>query len=223
MEWKMDALRHFFKKHIKGKAIFLFLSVILLSSCAPMKNQEAAKPEYKETKQMVLDILQTEEGKKAIQEIMKDKEMKQKILMNEPFVQKTIEKTILSPENKEKLTEVLSDPKFAKAYAKQMEDEHKKLIKDLMKDPEYRASMMQILKDPEMEKQFLELTKSKEFRQQTMTVMKEAMESPYFRLELLELLSKVAEQPPKEKKKGGKEGGGGGEGGGGSGGGGGGS
>jgi spore germination protein D len=196
------------------QTISLILFVILLSSCAP-KEAAGGKPDYKETKQMVLDILQTEEGKKAIEEVMKDKEVKQKIFINEPFVKKTIESTILSPENTESLKKIMSDPKFMKEYAKQLEKEHKHIIKDLMKDPDYRKSMTEILKDPEMEKQFLELTKSQDFRKQTMTVMKESLESPYFRLELLELLSKVAEQSPKSEKKGG----GGGEGGGGSGGG----
>jgi spore germination protein D len=166
-------------------------------------DQASAKPDYNETKQMVLDILQTEDGKKAIQEIMSEDKVKQKILMDEPFVKNTIEKTILSPENKDQLQKAMSDPKFMKEYAKQLEEEHKKILKDLMKDPDYRSTMMEILKDPEMEKNFLEMAKSKEFRKQTMSVMKESMESPYFRLEILELLSKAAEKPPEGEKKGG--------------------
>jgi len=217
-------MRAFFQEKMplnKGcTAIAFILILVLLSSCAP---QETAKPDYKETKQMVLDVLHTDEGKKTVEEVVKDEKVKQELLIDEPFVKQTIQSTLLNPENTDKLKEIMSDPKFMKEYAKQLEEEHKKLIKDLMKDPEYRATLIETFKDPEMEKQFLEMAKSAEFRQQTMTVMKEAMESPYFRLELLELLSKVAEEPPKkeEKKKeegggGGKEGGSGGGGGGGS-------
>lgn len=203
-------------RHFKREGIFLFSLIFLLSSCAPMESK-GAQPEYKETKQMVLDILQTEEGKKAIQEVMKEGETKQELLFSEPFVKQTIQETLLSPENKEKWQELMADPKFKKEYAKQLEEENKKLIKDLMKDPEYRKSMMEILQDPEMEKQFLTVAKSSEFRQQTMSVIKESMESPYFRLELLELLSQVAEDM---QGKGGKDKGGGGGGAGGGGGGG---
>lgn len=201
--------------------IYLFSFILLISGCAPMENQgQGGKPDYKETKTMVLDILRTEDGKKAIQEVLGQEETKQELLLSEPFVQKTIQETLLDPENKKKMQTLMADPKFRKEYAKQLEDENKKLIKDLMKDPEYRRSMMEVLRDPEMEKQFLEVTKSNEFRQQTMSVMKEALESPYFRLELLELLSKVATEMQgkggQEKGKGeGGEGGGGDSGGGG--------
>ena len=155
---------------------------------------------------MVLDILQTEEGKKAIKEIIKDDAIKQEIMLDEPFIKKTIQETLLQADNKEKWQQLLTDPKFMKEYAKQLEEQNKKIIKDLMKDPEYQSAMMEVLKDPEMEKQFLELTKSKAFRQETMSVMKEALGSPYFRLELLQLLSQVAKENQSEPKQGGQNG-----------------
>lgn len=192
---------------------FLCLTILLLSltSCSP-KNS-SAQPDYNETKQLVLDILQTKEGKKAIHQVLSDEESQKKMILEAPEVKKVVQETLLSEENKKKLEELMSDPEFVKEYAKQLEEQHKQMIKNLMKDPDYQTSMQEILKDPEMEKQFLELTKSKEFRQQTMTIMKEAMQSPYFRLELLQLMSKVAEEElGKEKKEeeggGGKEGGG---------------
>ncbi|WP_025028071.1 spore germination lipoprotein GerD [Caldalkalibacillus mannanilyticus] len=205
-------MKHFFlKKTMTLLLAFVFIVLMLfVSSCAP--EEQTAKPDYKETKQMVVDILQTDEGKKAVEEVMQEDKVKQELLLDEPFVKKTIETTILNPENTEKLKEIMSDPEFMKEYAKQLEDEHKKLIKDLMKDPQYRASLIEVLKDPEMEKQFLEMAKSNEFRQQTMSVMKDAIQSPYFRLELLELLGKVAESPPEDEKKKKEEGGGGSEG-----------
>jgi spore germination protein D len=193
----------------KGIGVISLLFIVgLMSSCAPMDKAEAS-PDYKQTKEMVLDVLQTEDGKKALQEILSDDKLKEKVMLDAPFIKKTIQATLLTPESMDKWKELMSDPEFAKEYAKQIEEEHKKMIKDLMKDPEYRTSMMEILKDPEMEKQFLEVAKSKEFRKQTMTVMKDAMESPYFRLELLKLLSKVAEEAPKKKEEGGGGGGGG--------------
>lgn len=176
--------------------MFILLPVLLLSACS--SQEEEGQVDYKEVKQMVLDILQTDEGKKAIREILKDEQFKQELLLDEPLIRKTIQETLLQTDNKEKWQKLLMDPQFVKAYAKQLEEQNKKLIKDLMKDPEYQTAMMEILKDPEMEKQFLTLTKTKAFRQETMKVMKEALASPYFRLELLELLSQVAKENQSE-------------------------
>jgi spore germination protein D len=186
---------------MKGKVAYPYLRLLTLlffifltvSGCSS-EDEQQSQPDYKETKQMVLDILQTEEGKKAIRDIMKDEKFKQEILLDEPLIRQTIQETMLQADNKEKWQQLMMDPKFIKEYAKQLEEQNKKIIKDLMKDPEYQASMMEVLKDPEMEKQFLELTKSKAFRQETMSVMKEALGSPYFRLELLQLLSQVAKE-----------------------------
>lgn len=171
----------------------------LAAACAPM--EEKASPDYKETKQMVLDILQTEEGKKAIREIVADETFRAQMLLDEPTVKKTIQDTLLGADNKEKWQQMMLDPQFAKEYAKQLENQHKQLLKDLMKDPEYQSAMMEILKDPEMEKQFIEITKSKQFRQETMNIMKEALKSPYFRLELLQILSQVAQDTEGKKQE----------------------
>lgn len=203
----------------KGKILLYFLCLLalfLLCSCSP-KESSKSSPDYNQTKELVLDILHTDEGKKAVQEVMGNEEAKKQMILEAPEVRKVVQETLLSEENKQKLEELMSDPEFVKEYAKQLEEQHKHLIKALMKDPEYQTAMQEILKDPEMEKHILELTKSKEFRQQTMAVMKEAIQSPYFRLELLQLMSKVAEEGLGQEKKGGEGGGGdsGGDGGGG--------
>lgn len=192
-------------KGFRQKPFFFLLAVVLLLGACSAEEEEG-QVDYKEVKQMVLDILQTEEGKKAIKDILKDEEFKRELLLDEPLIKKTIQDTLLQTDNKEKWQKLMMDPQFLKEYAKQLEEQNKKLIKDLMKDPEYQTAMMEVLKDPEMEKQFLNLTKTKAFRQETMKVMKEALASPYFRLELLELLSQVAQengggtQQDKEKK-----------------------
>lgn len=207
-----------------AKLMFMFITLLacqpLLFACAP-NEQAQSQGDYQETKQMVLDILQTEEGKKAIQESMGEagaeeqqlKNLQSRLILSDPQMRQQLQETLFSPENKQQFQELMSDPEFVKEYAKQFEDEHKDMLKDLMKDPEYRAAFMEILKDPEMESHYAELMKSNVYRQQTMTVMKESLESPYFRLEILELLSQIVADPMKMQK--GQEGGGEGEGGGG--------
>ncbi|MNP36652.1 hypothetical protein D3C76_1300560 [compost metagenome] len=76
-----------------------------------------------------------------------------------------------------------------------------------------------MMKSPEMMKMFLDLTKTTDFRKQSMTVMQEAMQSPIFKMEVMQLLKSVVQEqlePKVEKSGGGGQGGQGGEGKGGS-------
>src|SRR5690606_35467473 len=100
---------------LKNLWIYLFSLLFFISGCAPMESQgSGGKPDYKETKTMVLDILRTEDGKKAIQEVLSKEETKQELLLSEPFVQKTIQDAFLDPENKKKMQTMMANPKFRK-------------------------------------------------------------------------------------------------------------
>jgi len=63
------------------KALLLLL-VLLLSSCSS-KAPEGGQMDYEATKKMVVDILKTDDGKKAIQQIMSDDKMKEKLVMDQ--------------------------------------------------------------------------------------------------------------------------------------------
>jgi spore germination protein D len=196
------------------KVALILVSCLMVLSMGCNQQAQTAKPDYKETKQMVIDILQTDEGKKVISETMTDPKIKEKVILSDMKIQQTIEKSLTSPENKKQLQEVMKDPKFAASFAKAIKEENKKLQKDLMKDPEYQEMMITILKNPEAEKMLLDVMKGKAYRQQTMAIMKESIESPMFRMEIMELLTKVYEEESKPKKeekkekKGGEGGGG---------------
>lgn len=186
--------------------LFFTLIMAMSAGCNQGAQQQQAKPDYEEQKEMVLDIMQTEEGKKILAETLTDPKIKEKVILSDMKIQQTIESSLTSPENKKQLQEVMKDPKFAASFAKAIKEEDKKLHKDLMKDPEYQEMMITILKNPETEKMLMDVMKSKAYRQQTMMVMKEALESPMFRMELMELMTKVYEEetkPKKEDKKGG--------------------
>ena len=62
-----------------------------------------------------------------------------------------------------------------------MQQQHEKMLKQLMKDPDYQQMMMDILKDPEMEKKYGELVKSKEFRKHLEKVITETLSSPLYK------------------------------------------
>lgn len=127
-----------------------------------------------------------------------------------------VKETITSPEYKKEIEKIMTDPQFAGDFAKAINAQSKELHMQLIKDPTYQKAISDILKSPEVMKMFLDLTKTPDYRKQSMTVMQEAMQSPLFKMEVLELLKTVVQeqlQPKVEKEpkddggKGGDDGG----------------
>lgn len=190
------------------KIAILFILMLISSSfigCAALEDSNTSQPDYEETKKMVVDMLQTEDGKKAIQEVLKGDEVKEQLVMEQEFIKDTIEKTLASEEGKTYWQEVMKDPEFAKTFAESLQKENEKLLKDLMKDPEYQSMMIDILKDPEMEKSYTELMKSKDTRKELMAIVTEAMESPLFVAKVNDLLTDIAKKELKSPEGGGEE------------------
>jgi spore germination protein D len=104
-------------------------SLLLISGCAAMQSPESSSPDYYQIKQMVQDIMQTDEGKKAIQESLKDGEMKKQLMMDGEEMKMTIQSTLLSPKAVEGFQKVMEDPKFTSQLAKSMQKENAKLLK----------------------------------------------------------------------------------------------
>jgi spore germination protein D len=190
--------------------------LLLAAGCAPTETG-GGEVDYEETKKMVVDILKTDDGKKAIQEVMGDDGMKEKLIMDQPVVTDTIEKTLTSEKGMDFWKKSFEDPKFAESVAKSMKKENETLLKNLMKDPEYKGMMIEVMKDPELEKELTTVLKSKEYREHLQKVMSETFESPLFKAKLQALIVKAAEEIPTQKPEGGGEGGGDSGGGGGSG------
>jgi spore germination protein D len=183
--------------------------LLLASGCAPTESG-GGEVDYEETKKMVVDILKTDDGKKAIQEVMGDDGMKEKLIMDQPVVTDTIEKTLTSDKGMDFWKKSFEDPKFAESVAKSMKKENEQLLKNLMKDPEYKGMMIEVMKDPELEKELTTLLKSKEYREHLQKVMTETFESPLFKAKMQALIVKAAEELPTQKPESGDQGGGGG-------------
>ncbi|MBN8194239.1 spore gernimation protein GerD [Bacillus sp. NTK074B] len=190
------------------KYSFLFLlTFLLLSACGGGGETGSGKMDYEETKKMVVDILKTDDGKKAIQDVMSDEKMKSELIMDQKVVTDTISKTLTSDKGTEFWKKSFEDPKFAEAMAKSMKSGNEKLLKDLMKDPEYQGMMMDLMKDPEYKKELTEVLKSQEYKGYLQKVITETFESPLFKAKLQDVLLKAAG----EMKNGGKSEGGGSE------------
>jgi spore germination protein D len=176
----------------KSLVLPLLLSGLLLTGCA--EADSSSQMDYEATKKMVVDILKTDDGKKAIQEVMKDEKMKETLIMDQAVVSDTVEKALTSDKGTEFWKKSFEDPKFAESVAKSMETQNEALLKDLMKDPEYRAMMIGVLKDPELEKEVTTILKSNEYRKHVQAVMIETYESPLFKAKMQETILKAVEE-----------------------------
>ncbi|MCM3181075.1 spore germination lipoprotein GerD [Cytobacillus horneckiae] len=188
------------------KCLFIlsFIAVLVLSGCG---QNEAGYMDYDQTKKMLVDILKTDDGKKAVEELLADEKIKQQLVMDQGMVRDTIETTLTSEKGSEFWKKSFDDPKFAESMAKSMKNENEQLLKDLMKDPEYQKMMMEVMKDPEMEKEITNLMKSQEYREHLKTVITETFESPLFKAKLQDILLKAAEEAGKGSGGGGEGGG----------------
>ncbi|TDL30515.1 spore gernimation protein GerD [Jeotgalibacillus sp. S-D1] len=176
--------------------------LLMLSGCG---GGEKA-PSYEETKQMFIDLLKTNEGKKAIQELLADEAVKKELVLDQKVVTDSIDTTLLSEEGKKFWEKSFKDPAFAEVIAKSMQKENQELLKDLMKDPEYQKMMLELLKDPSIQEQTLTLLNSQTYREETKKLMMEVMESPLVQKQMQDILLEAAQKMGQEEGSGGGEG-----------------
>jgi spore germination protein D len=185
---------------MKAKGMSLLLLIMLiLTSCSASGTTGIEQMDYDQTKKMVVDILKTDDGKKAIQDVMSDDKMKQKLVMDQKVVSDTIQQTLTSEKATEFWKKTFSDPKFAEGVAKNMRSENEKLLKQLMNDPEYRGMMIQVFKEPAVQQQMADALKSKEYRDNLQKVITETMESPLYKVKMQDMLLKAATEMNKGK------------------------
>ncbi|MBL4954612.1 spore gernimation protein GerD [Neobacillus sp. YIM B02564] len=173
--------------------LLLLPIMMVLSSCSSNDSNGGGQIDYDQTKKMVVDILKTDDGKKAIQDIMSDDNLKEKLVMDQKVVSDTIEKTLTSDKAVAFWKKTYSDPKFAQGVAKYMRSENEKILKDLMNDPSYRAMMIEVFKEPEIQKEMADALKSKAYREHVQKVISETLDSPLFKAKMQEFLIKAAE------------------------------
>jgi spore germination protein D len=175
------------------KLLLLLPIMVFLTSCSSKEPIGGGQVDYDQTKKMVVDILKTDDGKKAIQDVMSDDKMKQKLVMDQQVVTDTIQQTLTTDKATEFWKKTFNDPKFAQGVAKNMRSENEKLLKELMNDPDYRGMMIEVFKEPEIQKELADALKSKDYREHLQQVISETIESPLFKVKMQELLLKAAE------------------------------
>lgn len=171
---------------------FIFLTVII-TACND-QGSAGQDADYEATKKMVVDILQTEDGKKALSDILSDEKLKEQLVIESDDVQNSINNVLVSEQGAEMWKNLFNDPSFVKNYATSIQEEHNKLIKGLMNDSEYQKQMIEILQNPEISEQMLSLMKSQQFREHLQEVIQQTLESPLFQEKIKDTLLKAAEE-----------------------------
>lgn len=187
-------------KRIFPSIIMTITLLFTLTSCSSTSASDTVEPDYQKVKEITLDVLHTNEGKKIILDQMKDPSFKQEMIMKTQELEKIFTKSLTDQKTAKQWQKLLTNPETVKQYSKLTEDKQKQFLKALMKDPEYQKSMMDILKDPEYSKNILQLLKSQENRKETMKIMQELIKTPSFKKALKEGMPKEEGKASGEKK-----------------------
>jgi spore germination protein D len=187
------------------RALAAVAALLFLTSCgSDGGGQQSVTLNYKEMKDMVVDILKTEDGRKAISESMVAQGQTGQIKLLQSGsdglqLQMAVKEVMSDPAYAQTLKELMIDPTFAGDFAKSIQTEIKAIQKDLLKDPKYREALIETFKDPQYQKMIMETMKTSEHRQLIMTVMTESLESPLYRAEMIKLMKKALDEQMKEK------------------------
>lgn len=186
----------------------LLFIIFLVTACGGNQSGQE-QTDYEQTKKMVVDILQTEDGKKALMEILKEEQLKQELVIESDVVKSSINEALVSDKGKEMWKTLFEDPSFVKGYTDAIQDEQTKWLKDMMNDAEYQEKMLELIQNPEISAMILSLLKSQQFRSHLEETIQQTLETPLFQAKIQEILLKAAEEQAKQDG-GGREGSGGG-------------
>lgn len=178
------------------------LPIWLLISCG--SEQPAAQQQsYKDTKTMVLDVLKTEEAEKAILASAAKNQNKTIQLLSTgegQQIQVAVKELLTTGNQGVKMLEAtMTDPKFAGAFAKAAQSSLKQMEKDLLKDPEYQKNLFEAFNNPDFQKIILETMKSQKYRQQMQEIVRECLQSPLYKAELIAMFQKAVSEEMKPK------------------------
>jgi spore germination protein D len=177
----------------------LIFILITLTSCGSGNSSSQGQQGlgYKDTKTMVIDVLKTTEGQMAIMDAGKqnpDKSVKLLATGEGQQIQIAVKEILTQDAGKKILEKTMTDPKFAGQFATAIQGNIKQIHLDLMKDPQYQKTMLEIMNNPEFQKIIMTTMKNTVYRTQMMNVIQESMQSPLFKMQLMELFKKVVEE-----------------------------
>ncbi|SES39603.1 spore germination lipoprotein GerD [Psychrobacillus sp. OK032] len=168
----------------------ILLCLGLLAGCSG----SPAPPSYEENKKMLIDALQTEDGKKAIRTLLDDPQFKELLVIDSEQVKKSVEETMLSKKAEEFWKEVYQDPKFSETMAKSMVKQQEELMKALMKDPTYLQDLESFFGSADMKKELGKVLQSSDMRKEMQKVVEETIQSPSLQTKWQKLVEEAGTQ-----------------------------
>lgn len=176
--------------------MYLLPVLFVLSACS---NAQNASPSYDETKKMMTDAIQTEEGKKALRQLLTEEEFRKQLVLEQPEVTSAIESTLLSKEGKDFWKETFDDPKFQKTIASSMKDQQQEIMKALMNDASFQKELEEFFGTPDMQKQLENILHSGSLKKEFEKAIEETISSPLLQAKWQELILQAGEVKPVEK------------------------
>lgn len=184
------------------RIIFSFCFIVFLAGCSA--NQQNTQS-YDEVKKIMLDALQSEDGKKAIRQLLEDNSFRDLLILENAEVKKAIEETLLSKKAEAYWKKQFEDPKFRETFAKSIKKEQEGVMKDLIKDASFQKDLEQFFGQPDMQKQLEKILKSANSKENLEKIIAETIESPLLQEKWLKLIQSAGEAAGgEEKSKGGK-------------------
>lgn len=185
------------------------VSFLFLTSCnSSFGADQQGGGDYTKVKEITLDVLQTEEGKKAVMSLITDPEIQQKMITTKEDLAKILSNSISNQKTKKDWQKLLAEEPVANQILKATENQQKELLKTLMKDPEYQKMMLNILKDPQFTEHLIEFMNSPTFRNEALKVIEETLKTPSFQQKIQQLIQQSngqgseGQENDKEQKEG---------------------
>ncbi|PKC51514.1 spore germination protein GerD, partial [Rhizophagus irregularis] len=185
--------------------------LLLLTSCSDNQGQSMS---YDEIKKIMIDSIQTEDGKKALRQLLEDPSIRELIVLEHDEVETAIKNTLLSEDAQDFWKKTFEDPAFKESIAKSMKDQQTEIMQDLIKNATFQEDLITFFGQSEMQKQLETIRKSPTLRKQMEEVVMQTIDDPLLQTKWQDLIKKAGETSG-GGESGGESGGGGGSGGGG--------
>lgn len=181
---------------MKKKTVLFFFILLLLAGCTPSPQ---ANPSFDEIKKMMTDAIQTEDGKKALRQILAEEDFRELLVLEQAEVRKSIEETLLSEKGDDFWKKAFEDPKFTETIAKSMKEQHEDVMSQLMDDASFQKQLEDFFKQPDMQKQLEEIMKSATMKEQYEKAIEETINSPLLQTKWEKLIQEAGKSGESEK------------------------
>lgn len=170
--------------------IALLLIPLFLVACGDASSTNMS---YDEVKKMMVDAIQTEDGKKAIRQLFEEQSFRELLVLETDEVKKATQETLLSEDAEAFWKKTFEDPKFKETLAKSMKDQQTDIMKDLIKDPTFQEDLQTFFGQAEMQKQFETILKGTTLRKEMEKVVMETIENPLLQTKWQKLIQESGE------------------------------